>query len=126
MTQHHHSEELDASNHGSLSTYVIGFVLSLILTYQAYVIVAHHMVSRSSAVPIIIVLAIIQLFVQLVFFLHLNKGSKPRWNLTVLMFAALVVVILVLGSIWIMSHLNYNTMPQDILQYTQQQEAIPQ
>ena len=55
-------------------------------------------------------LAVAQLMVQLVFFLHLGTESKPRWNLTVVLFALMVVVILVFGSLWIMKNINTITI----------------
>jgi cytochrome o ubiquinol oxidase operon protein cyoD len=67
--------------------------------------------SGTGLVAVIVGLAIIQLFVQLFFFLHLGEESKPRWNLMVLLFAAMVVIIVVFGSLWIMNNLNYNMMP---------------
>ena len=69
------------------------------------------------------VLAITQLLVQLVFFLHIDKERKPRWNLAVLLFAALIVFIIVGGSLWIMYHLNYNMSPQQMNQYMLQQDG---
>ncbi len=100
----------------SSKTYITGFVLSLILTLLAYMTVQSHISSGHSGfmdnnvVLILASLAIAQLFVQLVFFLHLNQESKPRLNSLVMLFAALVVVIIVGGSIWIMNNLNYHNM----------------
>jgi len=70
------------------------------------------------------VLATIQLFVQLIFFLHLDREPKPFWNLQVLMFAAGVIVIIVVGSIWIMNNLNYNMMPSDVNNYLRSQDSL--
>ncbi len=99
---------------GTLHSYWTGYLLSLSLTLVAFSVVKHHVdsghVSPSDNYVLVIlaVLAITQLFVQLVFFLHLDRESKPRWNAVVLAFAAVVVVILVAGSIWIISNLNYH------------------
>ena len=93
---------------GSPAGYIVGFVLSLVLTLVAYVLVDAEIVHGQAATTAIITLALTQLFVQLVFFLHLNRESKPRWNLTVAAFAVLVVLLLVLGSLWIMQNLNYH------------------
>jgi cytochrome o ubiquinol oxidase operon protein cyoD len=95
---------------GTARNYIIGFSASLILTAAAYLLVSHKSLHGSWLTFAIISLAIIQLFVQLIFFLHLGRESRPRWNLTVFSFAAMVVLILVLGSLWIMSHLNYHNM----------------
>ena len=93
---------------GSVRSYTVGFVLSIILTIGAYVIASHQLAHDWALIYVLVVLAIIQLFVQLVFFLHLGRGSDSRWNLTVAAFASMVVIILVLGSLWIMKHLNYS------------------
>lgn len=99
--------------HGSLRSYIIGFGLSIVLTLVAYILVANEMLSGRGLVAVIIGLALIQLFVQLFFFLHLGKEGRPRWNLTSLLFAALVVVIVVIGSLWIMYNLDYHSMDSD-------------
>lgn len=53
--------------------------------------------------------ALLQLFVQLVFFLHLSTKSKARWNLIAAGLTIFMVAFLVIGTIWIMKNLNYNT-----------------
>ncbi len=102
------------SSYGSLQSYSIGFGLSLLLTGLSFWLVHRH-ISQNHLSPsdnfMVIALAclsITQLFVQLIFFLHLDKESKPRWNNIVLAFAAIVVFILVFGSIWIITNLNYH------------------
>ncbi len=92
---------------GSVRTYTAGFVLSLILTVGAYAAVRDHVASGWALIFVLAGLAVTQLLVQLVFFLHLGRESKPRWNLTVLLFAVMVVGIVVFGSLWIMRNLNY-------------------
>ena len=99
---------MNESSRGNLRTYVIGFALSIVLTLIAYALVVNEVWSSNVLIAVIIGLAIVQLFVQLVFFLHLGRESKPRWNLIVLTFAVIVVVIVVLGSLWIMQNLNYS------------------
>jgi cytochrome o ubiquinol oxidase subunit IV len=99
---------------GTTASYVSGFVLSLLLTLTAYFLVVQHKnsvgpsLSHRYLLVAIIILAITQLFIQLLFFLHLDRESKPRWNLLVASFAAIVVIILVAGSLWIMNNLNYH------------------
>lgn len=94
--------------------YVTGFVLSLLLTLLAYLLVTKSVVDTSLVVPGIVVLAVVQLVVQLVFFLHLGRETKPRWNLMAFLFMLLVVFIVVVGSLWIMRNLDYNMMPRDM------------
>lgn len=99
-------------------SYITGFILSIALTLAAYFAVVKNL---PNALLIILLLAIVQLFVQLIFFLHLNKGSDRGWNLVVLLSTASIILILVVGSLWIMNHLNYNMTPQDINNYMSNQ-----
>lgn len=100
------------SKTGTIHSYWIGYLLSLSLTLVAFSVVKRHVdsghlsPSDNYVLAILAMLAVTQLFVQLVFFLHLDRESKPRWNAVVLAFAAVVVVIVVAGSIWIISNLN--------------------
>lgn len=114
---------------GSRRTYAAGFLISVFLTSLAFLLVHVH-VSRGHTYPsdgfmlaALPILAVIQLFVQLVFFLHLGRESKPRWNAYALAFAVTVVVIVVIGSLWIMSSLNYHMMssPVEIRRYLDSQ-----
>ena len=104
--------------------YLLGFILSLLLTLSAYQLVEHHIRSHhispsdDVSVFVLLVLALIQFFVQMVLFLHLGREKKPRWNLMAFGFMTTVVLILVLGSLWIMNHLNYHMMsPQQTNTY---------
>jgi cytochrome o ubiquinol oxidase operon protein cyoD len=121
-------DERQISSKGSISSYIAGFGLSLMLTLTAYLLVwrhtktHHEAISHDVLVFMLTGLALIQLLVQLIFFLHLDRESKPRWNLTVLLFAATVVVIVVFGSLWIMNNLNYHqTSPDQMLHYIRSQ-----
>lgn len=97
-----------------VASYVVGFILSVLLTLSAYLLVSQHtsghhtFLTQRFIIGTILVLAMVQLIVQLIFFLHLGREAKPRWNLQVLIFAAGVVLILVLGSLWIMANLDYH------------------
>ncbi len=91
-------------------TYVLGFALSTILTLTAFGLTGYHVTggslfTRELLIVVLVGLAVAQLIVQLTCFLHLGKENKPRWNLITFTFAVLVVVILVAGTLWIMSHL---------------------
>jgi cytochrome o ubiquinol oxidase operon protein cyoD len=105
------------NGHGTEKSYMLGFLASVALTLTAFYIVnqhvtsAHEFLTHRNIILIITGLAITQLIVQLQLFLHLGSESKPRWNLMAALFAAMVVVILVFGSLWIMKNLNYNMTP---------------
>lgn len=92
---------------------MIGFGLSIILTIIAFGLVWEHIQtdhdfpSHELLLPVLIVLALIQFFVQVVLFLHVGSEEKPRYNLLALLFAILVVVIVVGGTLWIMGNLHH-------------------
>ncbi|HEX3989940.1 MAG TPA: cytochrome C oxidase subunit IV family protein, partial [Acetobacteraceae bacterium] len=67
----------------------------------------------------IVVLAIAQMGVHVVFFLHITTGPDNTNNVMALAFGILIVVFVVGGSLWIMSHLNHNMMPTDQLMQMQ-------
>jgi cytochrome o ubiquinol oxidase operon protein cyoD len=98
-----------AEPRGSLQSYVTGALLALALTLAPFALVMGG-VSGASAVAAIFGLAVIQIVVHLVFFLHLGRLDQ-RWNLMAFIFTALIVVILIGGSYWVMYHLNDNMMP---------------
>lgn len=93
---------------GTITSYVTGFIMSVSLTLAAYFIVVEQVWTGWTAVLAITGLAVLQLLVQLLFFLHLGRESKPRWNLQVFLFMAMVIVIVVFGSLWIMNNLSYH------------------
>lgn len=109
----------------SISAYVTGFGLSLMLTGAAFLLVQKHNLTHRGLVLAIAVLAIMQLLVQLVFFFNLDQERRPRWNLQAALFAVTVVVIIVGGSIWIMDNLSYHmTTPAEVNKYLQSQDGL--
>jgi len=106
-----------------LVAYVVGFILSVVLTLLAYLTVTSHAFSAPVTITLILSFAVVQLYVQLIFFLHLGTESRPRWRLVALAFGVLVVAIVVFGSLWIMDNLNYNMMhsPDKMQQYIDKQ-----
>lgn len=97
----------------SMWPYITGFVLAVLLTFSAYEFVVNHYVTGIGLLAIIVTLAVAQLIVQLIFFLHLGRGKEARWNLVAFLFMLIILVILVAGSLWIMYNLNYNMMSPD-------------
>ena len=107
------------------TSYIVGFVLSLATTLLAFFFVINNLWPKEMLMYIVMAIAVIQLVVQLVFFLHLGQGS--RWKTITFVFAALVVLIVVIGSIWIMHNLDYNMMhmsPDQMVQYMKENEGI--
>ena len=106
-------------------SYVVGFILSVVITVMAYFFVVNHLWPKESLIYIVMGLAIVQLVVQLIFFLHLGRGGG--WKLITFFFAVLVVLVVVVGSLWIMNNLDYNMMhmsPEQMDKYMQQNEGI--
>ncbi len=96
--------------HLHLRTYIAGFILSVILTILPYLMVVDRGLKEQTLILGIILFALFQLLVQAVCFLHLSSKSEARWNLFTFLFTIMVVLILVVGSLWIMAHLDYNMM----------------
>lgn len=99
------------ASRGSLQSYRIGLILALLLTAASFWTVMSGTASSSTAVAGVVGFGLVQIVVHLVFFLHMNGSSAQRWHLITFLFATLVIVILVGGSLWIMYHLNHNMMP---------------
>lgn len=108
----HTAHTMDAGKeaHGTYRSYIIGFVLSIVLTLAAYFLVTEHVLAGWTLIFAIIGLSIVQVLVQLLFFLHLGQEPKPYWNLISFLFMALVVGIIVAGSLWIMYNLDQRVM----------------
>src|SRR4051812_1609899 len=93
-----------------LGSYVLGFVSSIALTLISYFLVVNQSLRRAPLIGVIVVLALAQFTLQLIYFLHLGTERKPRWKFLVFSFMVSVVLILVIGSIWIMDNLNYHML----------------
>jgi cytochrome o ubiquinol oxidase operon protein cyoD len=96
----------------------LGLGFSVVLTVAAFMIaeVLGSHVIYAPAIPVaLVVLAIAQMGVHLVFFLHVTTGPDNTNNVLALAFGVLVVFLIVVGSIWIMNNLNQNMMPMDQL-----------
>jgi len=90
--------------HGSFKSYLIGFLLSIVLTIIPLVAILKDLVEGTAAMVVLLVTAILQFIVQLLFFMHLNDEDKPRYNLMTLIFGLVIVITIVAGSIWIMTN----------------------
>ena len=95
-----------------MRNYITGFIISIVLTVAAYLMVVEHLLNDQILIFVIIGLALIQLWVQLIFFLHLDYEKGPRWNLAFFLSTIGIVLIVVIGSLWIMENLSYH-MPTD-------------
>jgi len=93
----------------------LGLGFSVILTVAAFVL-ANSQLIYGPAIPVaLLVLAIAQMGVHLVFFLHITTGPDNTNNVLALAYGIMVVGLIVVGSIWIMSHMGENMMPMNQL-----------
>ena len=98
----------------------LGLGFSIVLTAAAFILAGTHVI-YGPAIPVaLLVLAIAQMGVHLVFFLHITTGPDNTNNVLALAFGILVTFLIVVGSIWIMDHLTHNMMPMDQLMQMQQ------
>lgn len=97
--------------HASMRDYVIGFVLSVILTAIPFWLVMERPLSDGATAAVIMVFAAVQIVVHMVFFLHMSPKAEGGWSITSLTFTIIIVVIMLAGSMWVMHHLNTNMMP---------------
>jgi len=105
---HGHGVEIP---HGSMRDYVIGFVLSVILTAIPFWLVMARPLSDGATAAAIMALAMVQIVVHMVSFLRLSPKAGGGWSVAALLFTIIVVAIMLSGSLWVMYHLNANMMP---------------
>jgi cytochrome o ubiquinol oxidase operon protein cyoD len=98
---------------GGVGIYLIGLGLATLLTFVSFFIARTTLVWQPSIPVALAVLAIAQMGVHLVFFLHITTGPDNINNVLALAFGVLIVMLLIGGSLWIMTHLNHNMMPMD-------------
>ena len=105
---HHHH---DGASHGTFKSYMIGFVLSVILTAIPFWLVMTHQVAPGTTKFLIIGFAAVQFVVHMVYFLHMNSKSEGGWNMMAMLLTIILLFIVLTGSIWVMYHMNANMMP---------------
>ncbi|MGC3964167.1 MAG: cytochrome o ubiquinol oxidase subunit IV [Rhodocyclaceae bacterium] len=118
MSEHHathahdHHDHDDGASHGSLSDYITGFVLSVILTAIPFWLVMGKVIDKPNVTALVILgFAAVQIVVHMIYFLHMNARSEGGWNMLALIFTLVLVVITLAGSLWVMYHMNANMMP---------------
>ena len=97
----------------AVGSYLVGLGLATLLTIVSFFISGTTLVWGPSIPVALVVLAIAQMGVHLVFFLHITTGPDNTNNVLALAFGLLIVFLVISGSLWIMSHLNQNMMPMD-------------
>ncbi len=96
-----------------VTSYLVGFGLATLLTVVSFFIARTTLVWEPSIPIALAVLAIAQMGVHLVFFLHITTGPDNVNNVMALAFGVLIVLLVIAGSLWIMGHMNQNMMPMD-------------
>lgn len=109
LVSHGHVE---AQGHGSMKSYLIGFALAALLTALPFwLVMTGTLGSREATIAAIFMMAGVQMVVHVICFLHVNRSSEGGWTLVALAFTSVLLLILIIGSLWIMYHLNTNMMP---------------
>ncbi len=107
-----HAEHHPPGAHGTFRSYMTGFVLSVILTAIPFWLVMADVLGDTLRTSIVIMaLAAVQIVVHMIYFLHMNTKSEGGWTFMTLAFTLTLVVITLVGSIWVMYHMDQNMMP---------------
>jgi cytochrome o ubiquinol oxidase operon protein cyoD len=101
--------------------YVIGLALALILTGVSFWVASTSVLWGPGVAVGLVVLAIAQMGIHLVFFLHITSGPDNTNNVLALAFGVLIVFLVMIGTIWIMAHMDANMMPSPELMNLQMQ-----
>ena len=106
---HHHGDD---HSHGTFSSYMLGFVLSVVLTaIPFWLVMSGALPSKEITALVIMAFAVVQIVVHMIYFLHMSPKSENGWTMMALIFTIVMVVIALSGSLWVMNHLNSNMMP---------------
>lgn len=114
------------SDHGTIKSYVIGYILSLIFTAIPYYLVVNQIITGNDLLLIIVSIGFLQMIIQVLFFLHLGRGPKPLYNVAFFISTILIILVVVGGSIFIMNNLYSNMSSTEITKSLAQKEAIYQ
>jgi cytochrome o ubiquinol oxidase operon protein cyoD len=111
MHDHQSLNEIKKEWHGTLKSYLVGLIACLILTSASFLIVTQGLLTGQALIYALVGLAFTQAIFQLMCFLHEGQEASPRWETLVFYFMILVLLIIVIGSLWIMADLNKRVMP---------------
>lgn len=105
-----HGHAAGGAGHATVKGYLIGFVLAVILTVIPFHMVMSGGYSHQTVLVTVMALAVVQIVVHLIYFLHLDGSSAQRWNVMALLFTLLILAIVIVGSLWVMHNMNANMM----------------
>jgi cytochrome o ubiquinol oxidase subunit IV len=99
--------------------YLLGLSFAILLTIASFWADQTREIYSSGIAVALLVLAVAQIGIHLVFFLHITTAPDNANNILALAFGVLIVCLIVFGSLWVMLHLNHNMMPMDRLMQMQ-------
>jgi cytochrome o ubiquinol oxidase operon protein cyoD len=106
----HHGDE-EHGDHGSFKSYVTGFILSVILTAIPFWLVMAKVFDSATTGYVVLAFAAVQVVVHMIYFLHMNTRAEGGWSMLALVFTAVILFIMLSGSLWVMYHMNHNMIP---------------
>ncbi|WP_434677090.1 cytochrome o ubiquinol oxidase subunit IV [Pseudomonas sp. R1-18] len=98
------------TSHGSSRSYLVGFIISVVLTLIPFGLVMYPSLPRNVTAWLVVATGAIQIFAHLKYFLHLDTAVEQRWNLIALIFSAVIILLLVGLSLWIMNGIHHNML----------------
>jgi cytochrome o ubiquinol oxidase operon protein cyoD len=111
MSQHIAADKY-SGYHASMKGYVTGFFLSVLLTATPFWLVMARVLPTPGVTALVVLgFAAVQIVVHMVYFLHMNARVEGGWSMLALLFTAVLVLIMLAGSIWVMYNLNTSMMP---------------
>jgi len=118
LTAHHETHAAHGADHGaghgSKGSLWTGSILSILLTVIPFWMVMSGAVDATVTTVAIFVMAIAQIVVHVVCFLHVDSRSENGWTLLAFIFTAIIVGITIIGTIWVMYQMNLNMMPMSV------------
>jgi cytochrome o ubiquinol oxidase operon protein cyoD len=103
---------LAIEGHGSKRSYLIGFALSAVLTaIPFWLVMSGPIADPGVTAALVILFAVVQILVHTFCFLHVNTQAEGGWTMLAYIFTAVILLITIAGSLWIVYHLNTNMMP---------------
>jgi len=114
-------EHAGGSGWSAIQVYLLGLLLAVGLTVASFWVASANVVWGPGIPAALLALAVAQIGVHLVFFLHITSGPENTNNTLALAFGVLIVLLIVVGSVWIMAHMMNNMMPMSMEKLMQMQ-----
>ncbi len=126
MTNAYKPHTTAKAEHGTLWSYIVGFLLSLVFTAIPYYLVVNKTLQGNTLMATILGFAVLQMAIQIFFFLHLGRGPKPLYNVVFFFSTVGIILVVVIGSLFIMNNLYRNMVPSEVTTRLAQEEGIDQ